>query len=217
MFTNWQRRTGTSAPSGSRVRSRSRAMRLEQLEDRLALSTGPVSAATPGALVVPPPVNGPIKPGGEDPFKFGFDENGHAVYQLFNFNTGRYGPPVRAQSFVDKNRVLNYILPELVTPGDVKVVDDDGVSDLLRFTTVTSPGSPSRSVLQYFSDPGADRDKADHGFSSNTTFSVKEIGPEGLNFFEFVAGGGDPHTTNFYDGISDFTEIQGTEAPVRER
>lgn len=193
MFTNWRRKTGTSAPSGSRVRSRSRAMRLEQLEDRLALSTG--TAALPGTAL------------GPDPFKFGFDENGHAVYQTFNAATGQYNPPVRATSFVDGNGVLNYILPELVAPGDVRVVDPDGTSDLLRFAFTGAPGAPAVSVLQYFSDPG-DTDLADSvGIPpSTTTVTVPELGPEGLNFFEYVAGPGNPATTNFYDGISDFTE-----------
>jgi hypothetical protein len=194
-------------------------MRLEQLEDRLALSTGAVGtavAAVPatGAGTVhaadsgtgtEPPTGIPGSAIGSDPFKIGFDENGNAVFQIFNTATGHYNPPVRALAVFGGQAALTYILPELVVPGDVKVVDANGVGDLLRFVTSFATGT---SVMQYFSD-GGDTDVADIGVPFSTTpFSVTELGPQGLNFFNYVAGSGNRAFTNFYDGVSDFTEIQ---------
>jgi hypothetical protein len=168
--------------------------------------TAPVAAAATGAP------GAPIG-SGSDPFKFGFDENGHAVYQTFNFATGQYNPPVRAASgFL--GGALTYLLPTPVGPGDVKVVDpEEGVSDLLRFGNVVV-GGVQFGVMQYFSGAG-DTDLADTGIpDSNTGFSVPELGPEGLNFFQYVAGDPSDPNTNFYDGISDITEIQRGSHPI---
>jgi hypothetical protein len=140
----------------------------------------------------------PGTPAGPDPFIFNFDENGKASYQTFN-GVG-YNPPVATQGFLVGN-VLTYRLPEFVIPGDMIVAENSReISDIVRFSNDQTSG-----LLQYFSDPGDPNlaDLAPFPEVGDDASLIFEVGTEGDNGFTFVAGSGDPATTNFYVGISD--------------
>ena len=146
-----------------------------------------------------------IVAGGGDPFTITFDENGNASYQVFNSSTGTYGPVVNDPGFISGG-FLTYALPEPVGPGDVAVLEPTtgALSDGLRFFNIGNQG-----FMAYFSDnTDGGTDLADTGFPANfaPVVTITETGPEGNNRFQYVAGSGNPATTNFYNGISDVPE-----------
>jgi len=144
----------------------------------------------------------PGAPVGADPFIFNFDEFGNGSFQVFVPEIGGYGPLTPSLGQIDGNGFLAYQLPEFVVPGDLAIFEPTGefvLSDGLRFLD-----GPNTSFMEYFSDPGDDA-PADTGFPSDFDVSnfIFETGPEGDNGFTYVAGSGDPATTNFYIGASD--------------
>src|SRR5262249_12266147 len=157
----------------------------------LALLWGPIAGTARADLM-------PGTPAGPDPFIFTFDEKGNASYQIFDPCTGKYGPPVVTHGKL-VHGILTYRLPEFVTPGDV-VATDPGqprtISDVVRFSNDECSG-----LLQYFSD-GGEGDLADRkGIPAlgESSVLISEVGPEdGNNGFTYMAGHGNPATTNFY-------------------
>jgi hypothetical protein len=146
-----------------------------------------------------------IVTGGGDPFTITFDENGNGSYQVFSSSTGTYGPVVNDPGFISGG-FLVYALPEQIGPGDVAVLEPTtgALTDGLRFFN-----SGGQGFMIYFSDnTDGGTDLADTGFPSNfaAAATITETGPEGNNGFRFVAGSGNPATTNFYNGISDVPE-----------
>jgi hypothetical protein len=136
--------------------------------------------------------------GSGDPFEIWFDENGHAEASV---NGGPLVPVVSGVEIEPTSGInaLYYVLPLVVSPGDVRVWEDAGhttLSDLLRFTT---------TKMYYFSDNSdGGTDLADTGFPAviipADNGGVEEVGPEGNNHFDFLPGG---VLDNIYHGISD--------------
>ena len=98
-------------------------------------------------------------------FVLRFDEDGHGSVSVD-------GGPATAASFVYgadptgrvAGNVLTYLLPELVSGGDIRIWEDAAktiLSDVLAFTTISGP-SGSQSVMVFYSLPG-DGDLADSG------------------------------------------------------
>ena len=100
----------------------------------------------------------------------------------------------------------------MVVTGDVGIMEPGVVctpavptlcSDGLRFLNMGGAG-----FMRFYSDRSDTNptpDLADTGLPSDfsPTAIVTEMGPEGANGFLYVAGSGDPATTNFYNGVSD--------------
>jgi hypothetical protein len=146
--------------------------------------------------------------GGGDPFKLSFDELGNGFYQVFNARTGTYDPVVTDTGGVIGG-YLSYLLPQPVGLGDVAIKggaeeqchNASDCSDGLRFTMIGD-----NYYMQYFSDAG-DGFLGDTGFPSNFNFGfagATETGTDNVQEnFTYVAGSGNPASTNFYNGVSD--------------
>jgi hypothetical protein len=164
------------------------------------LTSAAVAAAM--ALVVS---GAKASPGNGDPFQLWFNEAGVGSYAVFNASTGGYGPTVNDPGFLSGG-FLTYALPEQVGLGDVGIGGDSGVSDGLRFQT----DGNGNYFMQYYSDAGGTGGLADTGFPTDFNFAfvgTNEGGQEnGFQAFTYVAGNGDPASTNFYHGVSDVPE-----------
>jgi hypothetical protein len=142
----------------------------------------------------------PGAPAQPDPFTINFDENGNAtvsVYQGSSYSETGYMALDHSGAFPGVN-VLTYNLPEQIGPGGVNILDSSGaISDNLYFYDDANGGH-----MQYMSQLGggalADTGVANFGYSP-TSENANET-------FTFVAGSGDPSTTNFYNGISSVPE-----------
>ena len=148
-------------------------------------------------------------PAGPDPFILTFDEDGHATVEHFNPLTGGYDAAVSSPGFLAPSATasglaLTYRLPEFVGPGDVSIFEPGttNAEDGIRFFNDGISG-----LMQYFSDSSSalGGNMADTGLPRDFVFGfgISEVGPEGKNGFNYVAGGGDPAGTNFYVGTSD--------------
>jgi hypothetical protein len=148
-------------------------------------------------------------------FIFNFDENGHATYQLWNFDTNAYGPVQTTTGSIAVDGYLTYDLPAWVgAPGDVSILDPNGsLSDGLRFLEV-QPTYGTGYQMEFYSLRGGG-DLADTDFPSDWNDSnggVPYVGayerPDGT--FTFDAGyGGGPALDNYYNGISGVPEPVG--------
>lgn len=136
----------------------------------------------------------PGQPAGPDPFIITFDENGNGSVQHYNGTS--YDAAIPEAGFL-QGGFLTYRLPEFVGAGDVVIAEEgsDKPSDGIRFFNDGTSG-----LLQFYSIPGGG-DVADTGFPSDFDYSFIGAHEVGENF-EYLAGGGDPNTTNFYDGKS---------------
>ena len=151
---------------------------------------------------------GPLGVGEGDFFTLNFDENGNGSVSV---NGGAFVPLAGVlapdPSQFGNPLVLTYFLPELVGAGDVSVLEPTGgLSDALRFTNANGGLTGIADRMIYYSDnTDGGTDLADTGFPANlnagASASVDEIGPEGNNGFQFVAGG-----PNIYNGRSDVPE-----------
>lgn len=129
-------------------------------------------------------------------FSINFDENGNATVAVFNGATyaeSGFLAPDQSGAFMGAN-VLTYALPAFVGGGGLNVLDLSGaISDNLYFYAGTN-----NSFMEYTSQAGG-RDLADTGV---TDFGYNGATETANDTFSFVAGSGDPATTNFYNGIS---------------
>ena len=148
-------------------------------------------------------------PAGPDPFYISFDEYGNALVQTYNPDLGGYNPPVYEAGTVQPGGGIVYDLPEFVINGSVLVrgvdeFENNGYSDRIEF--FDEPGHNTSSLLyqSYLSPDEVTHEPADvPSFPFDSATVVDEVGPEGNNYFDYVAGSGDPATTNFYHGVSD--------------
>jgi len=143
-------------------------------------------------------------------FTLNFDENGNGSVSV---NGGAFVPTVGVladdPSQAGVQLVLTYTLPEPVTAGTVQVLEPvtGGLTDAIRFTNATGALIGTADRMIFYSDNAEGVDAlADTGFPANLTSGaqggpVTEVGLEGHNTFQFVAGG-----PNIYNGVSDAPE-----------
>ena len=153
-------------------------------------------------------------------FTLNFDENGNGS---ISEDGGAFVPLAGVladdPSQAGTQLVLTYFLPALsccspVGNGDVSVFESGGefpvLSDVIRFTDANGAltGGTADRMIYYSDNTDGGTDLADTGFPANlnggATASVFEIGPEGNNGFQYVAG------LNVYNGISDAVPEPGT-------
>ena len=147
-------------------------------------------------------------------FTLNFDENGNGSVSV---NGGAFVPTVGVladdPSQAGVQLVLTYTLPEPVVAGTVQVLEPvtGGLSDAIRFTNATGTLTGIADRMIFYSDNlDGGTDLADTGFPANLTSGaqggpVTEVGLEGHNTFQFVAGG-----PNIYNGVSDAVPEPGT-------
>ena len=147
-------------------------------------------------------------------FTLNFDENGNGSVSV---NGGAFVPTVGVladdPSQAGVQLVLTYTLPEPVTAGTVQVLEPvtGGLTDAIRFTNATGALIGTADRMIFYSDNAEGVDAlADTGFPANLTSGaqggpVTEVGLEGHNTFQFVAGG-----PNIYNGVSDAVPEPGT-------
>ncbi|WP_294540585.1 PEPxxWA-CTERM sorting domain-containing protein [uncultured Rhodoblastus sp.] len=136
-------------------------------------------------------------------FTINFDENGNGSYSVFS--GGFYGPVVNDPGFLAADptntftgNVLTYALPEIINAGGVNILDVSGaISDNLLFYNAGSHG-----YLIFTSLPGGGA-LADTGIL-NLGYNGAVENPN--ETFRYLAGNGDPSSTNFYNGVSGVPE-----------
>jgi hypothetical protein len=169
-------------------------------------------------VAISSPVRADVLPGAppspDDPFIFNFDENGHGSISINGGAFQTLNGTLMADPTWAGHMVMTYIFPNggTVGNGDVRILEPTGgISDVLRFTNSKGDltgGNADRMI--FYSDFAAgdpdDNALADTGWPTLTgSTSVTEVGPEGSNSFQYLAG--PPGNANVYNGTSDATAV----------